>query len=151
MKHIKILFVLLLLGFVFASCEKEQKNEWNKHYGYTKGEIVGPYSYSNVANAFDGLNNNIYCHICEDAIICIFADSGDKIRFDFKSAKAELNVSLTGPIVLNENDFLINYADGLFHLTAYVYTNAAGQIRLHGFVRRDAGDRDTYYFDVIKN
>ena len=68
MKNIKYLSVLLILSFFFVSCEKQpQENEWKKYYGYTNEEIVGSYSFSDVNDAFEGLTENSYCHICEDA------------------------------------------------------------------------------------
>ena len=151
MKNIKLLPVLLMLGVLLVSCEKEKKNEWNKLYGYTNEQIVGTYSYSNVSDAFEGLTSNSLCHICQDARISIKVYSGSKIQFDINSASAELNASLVGPTGLNDDDFLINYEDGLYDLTAYVYTNVSGQIRLHGFVRKNRDNQPTYYFDVIKN
>ena len=67
------------------------------------------------------------------------------------SSKAELNATLKGNPALNDDDFLITLVDYPYELTAYVYTNASGQIRLHGFVRKNNHDHPTYYFDVIKN
>ena len=151
MKRIKFLPVLLMLGVLFVSCEKQQEKEWNRYYGYTNEEIIGLYSYSDVDDAFDGLTENHYCHVCNDARINITADSENTIQFSMNSAKAELNATLKGNPALNDDDFLITLVDYPYELTAYVYTNASGQIRLHGFVRKNNHDRPTYYFDVIKN
>ena len=152
MKNIKYLSVLLVLGFLFVSCEKEsQEKEWKKHYGYTNAEIIGSYSFSNVADAFDGLSESIYCHVCNDAKITISADTEHTIKFTINSAKAELNASLKGNPALNDDDFKITLIDSPYELTGYVYTNAAGQIRLHGFVRTHNPNVVNYYFDVIKN
>ena len=151
MKNIKYLSVLLILGFLFVSCEKPKEKEWKKYYGYTNSEIIGSYSYSYVDDAFDGLTESLYCHICNDARINITSDSENTVLFTINSAKAELNASLDGNPALNEDDFLITLTDSYYELTAYVYTNASGQIRLHGFVRKYYPNIVNYYFDVIKN
>ena len=151
MKKIRILSVLLMLGILFVSCDKEQKNEWERHYGYTNAEITGSYSNSNVDGAFDGLTESLYCHVCNDARITITSESENMVQFSIKSNKAELNASLEGNPSLNDDDFLVTLVDSSYELTAYVYTNASGQIRLHGFVRTYYPGLVNYYFDVIKN
>ena len=70
-----------------------------------------------------------------------------------------LNVEFSGRPTTNDDDFLLTLAGQgayrLFDLTSYVYTNAKGQTRIHGFVRKNAasesGHDTNYYFDVIKN
>ncbi len=151
MKKNKYLLLLFVLGLLFVSCEKQPQNEWNNFYGYTNEEIAGAYSFSNVMDAFDGLTESIYCHICEDAKITISADASSKIHFDMRSVKAGLNISLEGPTGLNSDDFLINFVDGEYELLAHVYSKASGQIRLHGFVRTTYPGLVNYYFDVVKN
>ena len=151
MKKIKILSVLLMLGILFVSCDKEQKSEWERHYGYTNAEITGSYSNSNVADAFDGLTESLYCHICDDARVTITSESENTVQFSIRSTKAELNATLKGNPALNDDDFLITLTDSPYELTAYVYTNAEGQLRLHGFVRAYSPNLVNYYFDVIKN
>ena len=151
MKNIRILSVLFLLSLFFVSCEEEQNNEWERYYGYTNEEIIGSYSNSNVADAFDGLTESLYCHICDDARITVTAESENMVRFSVNSAEAALNTSLKGNPALNDDDFLITLVDSPYKLTAYVYTNAEGQLRLHGFVRAYSPNLVNYYFDVIKN
>ena len=151
MKNIRILSVLFLLSLFFVSCEEEQNNEWERYYGYTNEEIIGSYSNSNVADAFDGLTESLYCHVCDDARITVTAESENMVRFSVNSAEAALNTSLKGNPALNDDDFLITLVDSPYELTAYVYTNAKGQLRLHGFVRTDYPNLVNYYFDVIKN
>jgi len=172
MKNIKYLSVLLMLGLLFVSCEKQpQASEWNKVYGYTVGDIVGSYTPSNNPDAFDGLVENAYCHICEDAKIDITAGSGSSIQFVLKCPSDNLNKTFEGLPRVTDDDFLINmklpsgnpYPD--YELTSYVYKNAKGDIRLHGFARHiiyeivyedgnavhKVKDKINYYFDVIKN
>lgn len=153
MKNIKYLSVLLVLGVFLVSCGKEQKNEWNKHYGFTNDEIIGSYSFSDVADAFDGLTESLYCIICEDAVITITRESDNGIQFSIRSVSGELNADIKGNPVQNDDSFLLTLVDSLNdnELTAYVYTNASGQIRLHGFVRKYYPSVRNYYFDVIKN
>lgn len=150
MKSIKILSVLFLLSFFFVSCEEEQNSEWERHYGYANAEIIGSYSYSHISDAFDGLTENVYCHICDDAVITISADSENAIKFDMRSVEGALNVSLVGPAAMNESD-LVSFTDGAYELLAYVKINASGQIRLHGHVKSNNPSLVNYYFDVIKN
>ena len=173
MKNIKYLSVLLMLSLLFVSCEKQSQNkEWNKHYGYTNEEIIGSYAYSKVANAFDGLTESIYCHICEDAKINITGEGGNIIEFKVNCPSDEFNRTFEGRPCMTDDDFLINMTapSGNSHpdyeLTVYVYKNDKGDIRLHGFARHityqivDNADGTTvynveskvnYYFDVIKN
>ena len=174
MKNIKYLSGMLMLGLLFVSCEKQsQENEWNKHYGYTNEEIAGRYSFSNISDAFDGLSEGAYCHICEDAKIDITAESGNAIEFKINCPSDELNRTFEGRPSMTDNDFLINMtlpsasAHPTYELTAYVYKNSQGDIRIHGFARHviyetvynpatEQNDyvpkaRINYYFDVIKN
>ena len=153
MKHIKLLSVLLVMSAFLVSCGKDQKNEWNKHYGYTNEEVLGTYSFSNVTDAFDGLTESLYCRICEDAVITITKETENSLRFNIKSVGDELNADIKGKPVQNDDGFLLTLVDSYNdnELTAYVYTNASGQIRLHGFVRNYYPSIRNYYFDVIKN
>ena len=173
MKNIKYLSVLVVLGLFFVSCEKQsQEKEWDKYYGYPNEEIVGTYAFSNVKDAFDGLTENAYCHICEDAKINITASSGNTIEFKVNCPSDEFNRTFEGRPCLTDDDFLIQmtipssspHPD--YELTVYVYKNDKGDIRLHGFARHITYQIDTnsdgtvlykikskinYYFDVIKN
>lgn len=172
-KNIKYLSVLLVLGFLFVSCEKQpQENEWKKYYGYTIEEIVGSYSFSNVADAFDGLTEGTYCHICEDAKVNITATSGSTIEFKLNCPSDEFNRTFEGRPCFTDDDFLINMTapSGSPHpdyeLTVYVYKNDKNDIRLHGFARHityqivnnpdgttdyNVKTNTNYYFDIIKN
>ena len=173
MKNIKYLSVLVMLGLLFVSCEKQsQEKEWDKYYGYTNEEIVGSYAFSNVKDAFDGLTENAYCHICEDARINITASSGNTIEFKVNCPNEEFNRTFEGRPCSTDDDFLINMTapSGSIHpeyeLTVYVYKNDQGDIRLHGFARHityeihndpngmpvyNIKSKVNYYFDVIKN
>jgi len=153
MKRMRFLPLLLLLGILLVSCEKDSTKEWEKYYGYSLDEIKGSYTYSNISGAFDGLTENNFCHLCDDAEVGIssYMDSESSIEFKINCPKAGLNKSFTGRPVLNENGFLVlmsipstaEYPD--YELTVYVYRNAKGEIRLHGFARH------IYYEIVIEN
>ena len=173
MKNIKYLSVLLMLSFFFVSCEKQpQESEWEKYYGYTNEDIVGSYSFSNVSSAFDDLTEGTYLHICEDAKINITATSGSTIEFKVNCPSDEFNRTFEGRPCVTDDDFLINMtvpsgnAHPDYELTVYVYKNAQGKIRLHGFARHityqivnnpdgstvyNVKSKVNYYFDVIKN
>jgi len=87
------------------------------------------------------------------------------------SQKAGFNKTFTGRLVLNGDAFLISmsmptsvYPD--YEVTAYVYKNDKGNVRLHGFARhiyyenlvvdfdgtvhKDVKSMVNYYFDVVK-
>ena len=173
MKNIKYLSAMLMLGLLFVSCEKQsQEKEWTKYYGYTNEEIIGSYAFSNIKDAFDGLTESAYCHICEDARINIAARSESTIDFTVNCPSDEFNQTFEGRPCMTDDDFLINMTapSGSIHpkyeLTVYVYKNDQGDIRLHGFARHVTyeihNDSDgtpvytikskvNYYFDVIKN
>ena len=172
MKNIKWLPLLLMLGVFLVSCEKEQKKEWNKYYGYSNEEIVGSYSFSKVEDAFEDLTESAYCHICEDAKINITARSESIIEFNVNCPNDEFNRTFEGRPCLTDDDFLINMTAPSgnphpdYELTVYVYKNDQGDIRLHGFARHikyeihndpngmpvyNIKSKVNYYFDVIKN
>ena len=173
MKNIKYLSVLLILGLLFVSCEKQsQEKEWNKYYGYTNEEIIGTYAFSNIKDAFDGLTENAYCHICEDARINITERSKNTINFTVNCPSDEFNRTFEGRPCLTDDIFLIKMTDPSeslhpeYELTVYVYKNDQGDIRLHGFARHvtyeihndpngtavyNIKSKVNYYFDVIKN
>ena len=173
MKNIKYLSVLLVLGLLFVSCEKQsQEKDWEKYYGYPNEEIIGSYSFSNVKDAFDGLTESAYCHVCEDARINVTASSESTIEFKVNCPNDEFNRTFEGRPCLTDDDFLINMtvpagsAHPDYELTAYVYKNDQGDIRLHGFARHikyethidpdgttvyNVKSKTNYYFDVIKN
>ena len=147
MKNIKYLSVLLMLSFLFVSCEKQpQESEY--------------------------LTESSYCHICEDARINITASSGNAIECNVNCPSDEFNRTFEGRPCVTDDDFLINMtvpsgnAHPDYELTVYVYKNAQGKIRLHGFARQityqivnnpdgltvyNVKSKVNYYFDVIKN
>ena len=146
MKNIKYLLVLFILSLLFVSCEKQPQKEWTKLYGYTTEEIAGTYAFSNISDAFESLTENAYCHVCEDAKSRPRATDDDYL------------INLTYPAISSHPTY---------ELTAYVYKNNQGDIRIHGFARHviyetvynpstEQNDyvpksRINYYFDVIKN
>jgi hypothetical protein len=147
MKNIKWFALLCLLGVLFTSC-KEEKSEWKIFYGYTNQDVVGTYSSSGIEEAYEGLIESPYCHICRDAEVKI-TPSGSKLRIEVKSGSTGLNWSDVGNPCLNDNDFIMQLGSAPeLDFMAKVYTNEAKQIRLHGYVRRNQST--TYHFDVVK-
>lgn len=166
MKNSKLIALICLLGIFFTSCDKEEsKREWESFFNYTIEDIVGSYSYSNVSDAFDDLTENAYCHICEDATITIepYQEIENSIELKLRCPSAVFNRTFRGQPTLNDDDFLILMSNSTwdphpdYELTAYVYKNSKGQVRLHGFATHviNSGTTDeykiNYYFDVIKN
>ena len=147
MKNIKLLALLCMLAFGFASC-KEQQSEWRNFLGYTSQDVIGTYSASGLPAAFDGLTEGSYCHICRDAQVKI-TNTGSKLKIEVKSNSTGLNWSQVGNPFHNSNDFMmqLGVAPELDFL-ATVYTNDKKDIRLHGYVRKN---QVTYWFDVIKD
>ena len=74
MKKICLIGLLVFLGFVTVSCNKEKKS-------YTIKDIVGEYTFSNAADAFDGLEADEYTYLCYDAVITITSDGKNSVDF----------------------------------------------------------------------
>lgn len=172
MKKVRLAALLLMVGVLMTACQKDDVKEWEKYYGYSVDEIKGTYAFSSVSSAFDGLTENSYCHICEDAEISVtsYLDSESSIAFMVNSPKATFNKTFTGRPVMSEDGFLVkmsipatsDYPD--HELTVYVYKNDKGNIRLHGFARhilyetivengtnvKRVKSMTNYYFDVKK-
>lgn len=174
MKRITLLLMLLLGVLFITSCEKQPAdNEWKRLYGYTVGDIAGTYSFSNITDAFEGLTEGKYSHICKDAQITVTSTSGSTVRFRVNCPSESFNRLFEGKPRVTEDDFLVNMkapassVHPSHELTAYVYENEEGEIRLHGFARHILYDavynpeteqydytvksKTNYYFDVIKN
>lgn len=173
MKHFKLLPVLVLIGVLFVACEEQpQESEWKKLKGYTCEDIAGTYSFSNITDAFDGLTPGKYCKICDDAQITISATSGSTIEFLVNCPTASFNRLFEGRPRVNDDDYLINIGattmnnHPTYGLTAYVYENEQGDIRIHGYAQYiewtivvdsygqeeyKINSKTNYYFDVIKN
>lgn len=159
--------MLVALAMMLVSCEKPPKSEWSYIYGYSNEDVIGTYHFSNVSDAFETLTEGEYCHLCSDAEISIAPYATNSVEFHVKSANAGYDQIFTGAPSHNNNDFLITMSNQVgstteYTVTASVYNNAKGDIRLHGFARKIIYGIDTenhkylkycynYYFDVIKN
>ena len=175
MKNYRLLALLCLLGLFLASCDEKKETEWENYYGYTNDDIIGTYSYSNVSDAFDGVEGLGRYH-CEDAEISITRYSTSQVKFNFNSPSQSFSHAFTGVPSPNDDDFMVHMSSGYkpygngklraYNLTGYVLKNAKQQMRMHGFaavniyriVSYDNGGIDTipdngtyYYFDVIKD
>ena len=159
MKILKFLPLVLLLGIILVGCQKDITKEWDYKYGFTAQDILGQYTYSGVQDAFEGLTENEYFHVCQDANISI--TYGGTLQLHFNSPRLSYNKTFTGQLVADEDNFLFyltaSQSQNADDVTAYVYTNKEGKIRLHGYARKtgySAADdqyyRINYYFDVIK-
>lgn len=171
MKRINLLLVLLL-GVLFAACEEQsQEKDWNKFSGYTTEDIAGTYAFSNIADAFEGLTEGKYCHICEDARISVTASSAKTIQCEVNCPNAGFHRVFEGKPRVTDDDYIINLGGTSMNthpeygLTAYVYENEQGDVRFHGYAQKiewtiivdDYGQEEykiksktNYYFDVIK-
>ena len=151
---------MLMLSAVLLSCTKDTPKEWDYKYGFTTQDIIGEYTYSGVPDAFEGLTESEYFHLCQDATIDI--TYGGVLRFHINSPKFNYNKTFTGQPVEDDDNFLIHLTESQSansqDVTAYVFTDKQGRIRLHGFARKTAYSiaddeyyKINYYFDVLKN
>lgn len=159
MRKLKFLPLVLLLGIILVGCQKDSTKEWEYKYGFTAQDILGQYTFSGVEDAFESLTESEYFHICRDATISI--SYGSTLQFHFNCPRLSYSKTFTGQFVADDENFLIqmtsSQSSNSDDLTAYVYTNKQGKIRLHGYARKtgySASDgeyyRINYYFDVIK-
>ncbi len=175
MKNYRLLALLCLLGLFLASCDEKKESEWENYYGYTNEDIIGTYSYSNVSDAFDGVEGVGRYH-CEDAEISISRYSTSQVEFNINCPSQGFSRKFTGVPSPNDGDFMVHMTSGYkpygngklraYNLTGYVFKNAKQELRMHGFaavniykiVSYENGGIDTipdngtyYYFDVIKD
>ena len=161
MKKSGIACLLLFLGIVMVSCNKEKK-------GYTIDDIVGEYIFSNAADAFDGLKADENTFLCYDAVITITRDGKNSVEFSLLCPNEDLpwaptneghKARFNGAPFQNENDSVIRmsydygkYPPNESKVTAKV-SKMDGKIRLQGhhyFYSGSSGMSYFYYFDVLK-
>ena len=152
MKKSGIACLLLFLGIVMVSCNKEKK-------GYTIDDIVGKYTFSNAADAFDGLEADEYTYLCDDAVITITSDGKNAVEFRLSCPNEEHNARFNGAPFQNENDSVIRmsydygkYPPNESKVTAKV-SKMDGKIRFQGhhyFYSGSSVMSYFYYFDVLK-
>ncbi len=176
MKNCRLLALICLLGLSLASCNENKTTEWENYYGYTNDDIIGTYSYSNVADAFDGIDGEGGRYACDNAEISVTRYSGSQVELNINCPSHSFNRTFTGVPSPNSDDFMVHMSSGYkpygngklraYNLTGYVLKNAKQQVRMHGFaavniykiVSYGNGGIDTipdngtyYYFDVIKD
>lgn len=178
MKKITISAFFILLAVLLVGCD-DKKKEWDYLYGYTKDDIIGEYSFSNIDKVFEDLEPSSYCHICDDAEISITAASATTVNFNINCPSDNYSRTFTGVPTKNPGDNMVRMSSGYilsgggrlraYNVLASVYCNDARNIRLSGFAtlntyklvpvpNTDPVLYDTvsdsgvnYYFDVIKN
>ena len=154
MKKLSIISLLLLLGFVLGSCNKNKT-------GYTINDIAGEYTFSNAADAFEGLEADAYTYLCDDALITITRDGKNSVDFRLSCPNEEHNAHFNGAPFQNENDSVIrmsyDYGYGKYPPNeSTVIANVSkmdGKIRLQGYHYFYSGSSALsyfYYFDVLK-
>ncbi len=153
-KKLSLIGLLLFLGLMTVSCNKEKK-------GYTVDDIVGEYTFSNAADAFEGSEAEEYIYLCDDAVITIARDGKNTVDFRLSCPNEEHNAHFNGAPFQNENDSVImisyDYGYGKYPPNeSKVFANVSkmeGKIRLQGyhyFYSGSSGNSYWYYFDVIK-
>lgn len=175
MKNHKLFALICLLGICFASCKEESKTEWENYYGYTNDDIIGTYSFSNLSDAFDGVEG-IGRHSCADAEITIRRYSSSAVEFSINCPNENFNRVLHGQPTLNNDDFMLHMASDYipsgdnkyraYVVTGYVLKNGSQQVRIHGYAAKNSyhivqgegggqvyvqDNGEYYYFDVIKD
>ena len=154
MKKLSIISLLLLLCFVLGSCNKNKT-------GYTINDIAGEYTFSNAADAFEGLEADAYTYLCDDALITITRDGKNSVDFRLSCPNEEHNAHFNGAPFQNENDSVIrmsyDYGYGKYPPNeSTVIANVSkmdGKIRLQGYHYFYSGLSALsyfYYFDVLK-
>ncbi len=149
-----IIITLLSLGMTYAltSC-KDDKPEWKKFFGYTTEDILGDYVANTDESVYSDIptNNNV---VFKDATIHIqnYAKSLITLKVNFPS---ETMLTFHGLAPINDADYLISMKNNGYALSATVYHDELGDIRLHGFVQFGVSGDTTvyttnYYFDVVK-
>ena len=142
----KIIILSIICLLTFASCKKKE-SEWKRLYGYTRNDIVGSYTFSNCAEAFQGLtqNDTVSC-ICKDAEITIDSISTDRVKIRLKCPDEDYDRQFLGKAPATSYDFQIfiqgetqhhshtTFSDtySIHKIQADIYHNEKGQIRLAG-------------------
>ena len=153
MKKLSLICLLLLLGLVSVSC-KEQKED-------PVSDIYGQYTFSQAADAFDGLVEDDFHFLCYDAVINIASDEEHESSLKIDCPEERFSHCFQGPLFENGNDSIICLSDcgdgknppNCWDLTASVQRED-GKIRLIGcfvFTSGMSGTSFTCYFDVLKN
>ena len=153
-KITSIISLLLFVGFMTVSCNKETK-------GYTIDDIVGEYTFSNAADAFEGLEAEDFIYLCDDAVVTITRDGKNSVEFRLSCPNEEHNARFNGAPFQNENDSVImmsyDYGYGKYPPNeSKVIANVSkmdGKIRLQGYHYFYSGSSALsyfYYFDVLK-
>ncbi len=153
-KHFAKAVMILGLALTVIGC-KEPKENWNTLYSFQAKDIAGKYAFSGEADAFDGLTENSYSHLCTDAEIEITGDTLSAILVSARFTDHGLWRTFSGPSSLTPNDYFIDMTSSGYKFIAHVLADKEGGIRLEGRVAHDQ-TVDTlwstvnYYFDVIK-
>lgn len=157
MKRISV-FILIFLGFFFcsASCNQE-KEEWERFYGYTKADVIGHYEANPDSSLYEELPT-VGVEVYPNAVIDITEYNEDMVNIHIVIPNVWYK-NFRGFVALNENDSNIslgNDSDGSDILMT-VYRNKHNQVRLHGRARERhlwhdpvSYDWIIYGFDVIK-
>ena len=167
----------MVLGALLASCERVSQSEWENFFGYTNEDVIGTYSFSNVADAFEGVEG-VGRHASPDAEISIEPYSANTIEFKINCPSQGFNRSFTGKPMHIADDVMLRLSSGYkpyngglraYNVTGYVLKNTKSEVRLHGYaavntyrieqMQTPQGllpdtiqvDGTYYYFDVIKN
>ena len=149
-----IIGLLSLLCLLSVSCKKDKQDN-------RIDDIVGQYTFSNAANAFEGLEADAYTYLCDDAVITITRDGKNAVDFKLSCPNEEHNAHFNGAPFQNENDSVIrmsyDYGYGKYPPNeSKVIANVSkmdGKIRLQGFHYFYSGSSGLsyfYYFDVLK-
>ena len=167
----KLLIIMVMVGLMasLSSC-RDDKDAWTKFYGYSRSDIVGTYSAStNDDYYFDDFENypgyvpgQSYCIKNAEIKVDEYLEQSIAVTVTFPEV---MNMQFTGVAQLAEGtgsviDLHKTQNNTLFYqFNAEVYRNVEGDLRLHGFVRKqeltdienDYYDTWNWYFDVEKD
>jgi hypothetical protein len=155
MKRISTLLATVLCVFLFASCEKDPVNEWQRFWGYTKADLIGHYDANPDESIYEELPTAGVV-VYSDASIEIIDLSEDLVSVRLIIPKI-LNIVFSGTVysASDNSDFVLRNGNNDIRMT--VYKNSKGDVRFHGVQKRYQYNADqqlesskNYGFDVIK-
>ncbi len=155
MKRISTLLATVLCVFLFASCDKDPVNEWQRFWGYTKADLIGHYDANPDESLYETLPTagvKVYPNASVEVI-----DLSENLVSVRLTIPGTVNIVFSGTVysASDNSDFVL--ANGNDDIRMTVYKNSKGDVRFHGVQKRYFYDANhvldhsnNYGFDVIK-
>lgn len=156
MKSIIVTIIMLLMAMGMISCGKNQDNEWERFYGYTKTDVIGHYEANPDESVYPELPTQgvqVYRNVSID--ITQDNNSEDLVRFHIVIPNI-IDKTFTGTINSHGNESDMAFHKNKEDVLMTVYKNKQNQVRLNGrerLCRYDANDElidcIVHGFDVV--